>query len=55
MSRETYEVSKCLSCGELDCIKSNGDVGYCTECYSVEDYKTIFVDDDNNEVKEEDL
>lgn len=43
-----YIVSQCKSCGELDCIGSNGDCGYCRECYAVEDYEYVVEDGDGN-------
>lgn len=49
---KTYEVLQCEVCGEIDCIRSNGDCGYCTECHSVESYKTIFVNEDGEVMKE---
>lgn len=47
--KNIYEVLKCKSCGELETIASNGDCGYCVECYAVEDYESVEVNDDNEE------
>ena len=30
------EVPTCLTCGEVDTYKSNGDCGWCSECHTVE-------------------
>lgn len=42
------EVSKCKTCGELDTIYHTSDRGYCTECYAIEDYEYVMVDDNGN-------
>ena len=42
------EISICLSCDMEDTYTSNGDVGWCSECYTVEGgFKYI---DENGEV-----
>ncbi len=51
--QKTYEVLMCNACGELDCLVGS-DARYCTECRTVEDYKTVFVNENNEVVNEED-
>ena len=46
------EISKCKTCGELDTIYHTSDRGYCTECYAIEDYTTVLIDDNGNEIEE---
>lgn len=45
------EISKCIACGQLDSIYHTSDVGYCTECGTPENYTSVMVDEDGNEVE----
>lgn len=46
--REGYLVSQCNACGEFETIRSNGDCAGCCECYTIEDYDYVLVDNNDN-------
>lgn len=46
------EVSKCKTCGEYETIRHTSDCGYCESCYAVEDYTSVLIDDNGNEIED---
>lgn len=55
LSMASEEVSLCESCGMTDTISSNGDCGYCTDCYSVENYTTAYLNNKDEAIPEREI
>lgn len=50
---QVYEALQCESCGEIDTIHLGNDCGHCTECYAVEHYTEVIVNEDGEIVEGE--